>query len=100
MSLTTINKLDFIHKESRVVIDSGLTCGEFCMLLRGQMAGRLVDSRNACSKEPVGLRITFSSWTTSITPKVPSVVIKWLTFLLHIRDIAGSNLGSETGYPD
>jgi hypothetical protein len=30
----------------------------------------------------------------------PNVVVEWLTPLLHIRDVPGSNLGPETGYPD
>jgi hypothetical protein len=31
---------------------------------------------------------------------LPNVVIKWLTSLLHIQDITGSNLGPETRCPD
>jgi hypothetical protein len=31
---------------------------------------------------------------------VPNVVVEWLTFLLRIKEIPGSNLGSETGNPD
>jgi hypothetical protein len=30
----------------------------------------------------------------------PYVVVEWLTLLLCIRDVPGSNLESETGYPD
>jgi len=30
----------------------------------------------------------------------PNVVIEWLTILLRIREVPGSNLGPETGYPD
>jgi hypothetical protein len=29
-----------------------------------------------------------------------NVVIEWLAFLLRIREVPGSNLGPETGYPD
>jgi hypothetical protein len=29
-----------------------------------------------------------------------NVVVKWLIFLHHIREVPGSNLGPETGYPD
>jgi hypothetical protein len=31
---------------------------------------------------------------------LPSVAVKWLTLLFCIREILGSNLGLETGYPD
>jgi hypothetical protein len=30
----------------------------------------------------------------------PNVVVEWLTLLLRIREVPGTNLGSETGYPD
>jgi hypothetical protein len=30
----------------------------------------------------------------------PNVVVEWLTFLLRIREVPGSNLGPELGYPD
>jgi hypothetical protein len=30
----------------------------------------------------------------------PNVVVEWLTLLLRIREISGSNLGPKTGYPD
>jgi hypothetical protein len=29
-----------------------------------------------------------------------NVGVEWLVFLLHIRDILGSNVGVETSYPD
>jgi hypothetical protein len=29
-----------------------------------------------------------------------NVLVEWLTLLLNIREIPGSNLGPETGYPD
>jgi hypothetical protein len=29
-----------------------------------------------------------------------NVVVEWLTLLLHIREVPGSNLSPETGYPD
>jgi hypothetical protein len=28
----------------------------------------------------------------------PNVVVEWLALLLHIREVPGSNLRSETGY--
>jgi hypothetical protein len=31
---------------------------------------------------------------------VPNVVVEWLTLLLRIWEVLGSNLGPETGYPD
>jgi hypothetical protein len=31
--------------------------------------------------------------------KQPNVVIEWLTLLLHIREVPGSNLSPETCYP-
>jgi hypothetical protein len=30
----------------------------------------------------------------------PTAVVKWLTLLLRIREVPGSNLGPEAGYPD
>jgi hypothetical protein len=30
----------------------------------------------------------------------PNVMVEWLTFLLRIREVLGSNLGPETGYPE
>jgi hypothetical protein len=29
-----------------------------------------------------------------------TVVVEWLTFLLHIREVPGSNLSLETSYPE
>jgi hypothetical protein len=29
-----------------------------------------------------------------------NVVVEWLTLLLRIQQVPGSNLGLETGYPD
>jgi hypothetical protein len=31
---------------------------------------------------------------------MPNIVVERLTFLLRIREVTGSNLGLETGYPD
>jgi hypothetical protein len=31
---------------------------------------------------------------------LPNVVVEWLTPLLRIREVPGSNPGTETGYPD
>jgi hypothetical protein len=28
------------------------------------------------------------------------VVVEWLVHLLHIREVPGSNIGIETGYPE
>jgi hypothetical protein len=30
----------------------------------------------------------------------PNVIVEWLTILLRIREVSGSNLGPETSYPD
>jgi hypothetical protein len=30
----------------------------------------------------------------------PNVVVEWLTLLLRIREVMGSNFVPETGYPD
>jgi hypothetical protein len=30
----------------------------------------------------------------------PNVMVEWLALLLRIREVPGSNLGPETGYPD
>jgi hypothetical protein len=30
----------------------------------------------------------------------PNIVVEWLTLLLHIREVPGSNLDLETGHPD
>jgi hypothetical protein len=35
-----------------------------------------------------------------LTPVTPNVMAEWLTLLSHIRDVPGSNLGRETGYPE
>jgi hypothetical protein len=32
--------------------------------------------------------------------RLPYGVVQWLTFMLRIREIPGSNLGPEIGYPD
>jgi hypothetical protein len=37
--------------------------------------------------------------TKSLTAK-PNVVVEWLAFLFRIREVLGSNIGLETGYPD
>jgi hypothetical protein len=31
---------------------------------------------------------------------LPNIVVEWLTFLLRIREVSGSNLGPQTGYPN
>jgi hypothetical protein len=33
-------------------------------------------------------------------PITPNVVVEWLTILLRIREVPGSNLGPGTGYPE
>jgi hypothetical protein len=30
----------------------------------------------------------------------PNVVVEWLTLLLRIGEVQGSNIGLKTGYPD
>jgi hypothetical protein len=30
----------------------------------------------------------------------PNVVVEWLMILFSIREVPGSNLGAETGYPE
>jgi hypothetical protein len=37
--------------------------------------------------------------SSSMTQK-PNFVVEWLTLLLHIREVPGSNLDQETGYSD
>jgi hypothetical protein len=32
--------------------------------------------------------------------QLPNIVFKWLTLVLHIAEVPGSNHGLETGYPD
>jgi hypothetical protein len=36
----------------------------------------------------------------SSTFMITNVLVEWLTLLLTIREVPGSNLGRETGYPD
>jgi hypothetical protein len=31
---------------------------------------------------------------------LPNVLVRWLTFLLYIQEVPGSNLSLETSYPD
>jgi hypothetical protein len=31
---------------------------------------------------------------------IPNVVVEWLTFLLRIWEVSGSNIGRETDYQD
>jgi hypothetical protein len=42
-------------------------------------------------------RLPFSS---IFVPQRPNIVVEWLTPLLRIREVLGSNVGPETGYPD
>jgi hypothetical protein len=37
---------------------------------------------------------------TVSTCETPNVVVEWPTILLRVREVPGSNLGPETGYPD
>jgi hypothetical protein len=43
-----------------------------------------------------------AEWTARVmyTNLVLNVVVHWSTVLLRIRNVPGSNLDSETGYPD
>jgi hypothetical protein len=41
----------------------------------------------------------FTSHTFLPLLLAPSVMVRWLIFLIHIREVPGSDLGSETGYP-
>jgi hypothetical protein len=36
---------------------------------------------------------------TESLSNLPNVVFMWLTLLIHIWEVPGSNLGPETGYP-
>jgi hypothetical protein len=31
---------------------------------------------------------------------LPNIVVEWLALLVRIREVPGSNLGLQTGYPD
>jgi hypothetical protein len=37
---------------------------------------------------------------TLVFNRAPNVVVEWLTLLLCTREVPGSNLGSDTGFPD
>jgi hypothetical protein len=39
--------------------------------------------------------VTVVAWSL-----LQNVLVRWLTFLLRTREVPGSNLGPETGYPD
>jgi hypothetical protein len=39
-------------------------------------------------------------WMISVTSLSPNAIAEWLTFLLHFREVPGSNLGLETSYSD
>jgi hypothetical protein len=39
-------------------------------------------------------------WGDGCDSHSPNIVIAWLTLLLRIREVLGSNLDPETGYPD
>jgi hypothetical protein len=48
--------------------------------------------------------VIFISVPLSINPVLtlisPNVVVEWLTLLIHIREVPGSNIGPETVYPE
>jgi hypothetical protein len=37
---------------------------------------------------------------TSIRIETPNVMVEWLALLPHVREVPGSDLGPETGYPE
>jgi hypothetical protein len=39
-------------------------------------------------------------WRTPSQLQVPNIAVEWLTHLFRIREVPGSNLGPDTGYPD
>jgi hypothetical protein len=41
--------------------------------------------------------IVYQCYQTSVGP---NVIVEWLALVLCIREVPGSNLGTETGYPD
>jgi hypothetical protein len=43
----------------------------------------------------IGFCFERSCWDSHL----PNVVVEWLTLLLHICEVPGSNLGQDTGYP-
>jgi hypothetical protein len=38
--------------------------------------------------------------TEDHNPRSPNVVVKWVTLLLRIRKVPGSNFSPDTSYPD
>jgi hypothetical protein len=43
------------------------------------------------------LYIDMSSSTTHVTL---NIMVEWLSLFIHIRELVGSNLDPETGYPE
>lgn len=63
----------------------------------GHSASGEVNSRSTCHE------IQRLLWNIKVhydTRNIPKVVVQRLTFLLRIRYVSGSNLGSETGYAE
>jgi hypothetical protein len=44
--------------------------------------------------------VKHDSDTNTEGEQTPNVASDWLVLLLRIREVSGSNLGPETGYPD
>jgi hypothetical protein len=60
----------------------------------------------SCKRQTTDLNLKIITIRTDIYIKfpqfprlVPNVVAEWSTLLLRIREIPGSNLGPQTGYP-
>jgi hypothetical protein len=47
-----------------------------------------------------GIFVVFPPMCAHFLTIKPNVLVKWLTFLLRILEVPGSNLGPQTGYRD
>jgi hypothetical protein len=56
------------------------------------------DKRDKCKRGPSNNLLMINFTTLDLIG--PNVVVEWLVLLLCIREVPGSNLGPETGYPD
>jgi hypothetical protein len=70
---------------------------DFPVILDGQTEDSHLHTRR---RENLKSHVIYLSQDGNYDAVSPNVVVEWLAFLLRIREVPGSNLGPETGYPD
>jgi hypothetical protein len=81
--------------------------GFLCNIARISLPFKIIDfsgkkqlNHAGCTLHNSDLRYSEVFFHTCYLESALNIVVRWLTLLLHIRDVPGSNISPETGCPD